>query len=90
MNSDILISLVALLKKSLEFYGNPDNYKNDLINKDAGFIAKSAIEQATVIENRINSYEKFYEEMQEAIDSNNKPEDIVKAIQELAERINKS
>ena len=44
-NNEEYQNLIELLKKALEFYANPDNYNNSLIQKDGGYQAKFALDK---------------------------------------------
>lgn len=46
MNSDtqVLLNVIDMLTICLEFYGNEDNHKNGLVDKDSGSHAQSILE----------------------------------------------
>jgi hypothetical protein len=87
MQNDQLLSLVLVLKNSLAFYANAENYENGQIAGDKGHIARHAIEQAASVEKQMNTFEGIYEQLQgtELKGNGTTEEDVQEILKEIGE-----
>ena len=75
-------NLIALLRETMKFYAEPANYVNGQIEKDAGHLARFALDQVKKVEDTMNKLEQQFDELQNKVDQKT-PEDIQKIVNDL-------
>jgi hypothetical protein len=75
-------NIVALLKETLKFYGEPANYENDQIKNDGGHMARFAVEQVKKLEESADKLEQAFDELQGKVDEKT-PEDVQNIIDDF-------
>ncbi len=76
-------NVIALLKETLKFYGEPDNYVNDQIKNDAGHMARFAIEQVVKLEKLTETFVEEYEKYEQGLKGDQTPEEIQNIVNDL-------
>jgi hypothetical protein len=71
--SDELLSIIELMKQSLIFYSNTNNYKNNSILNDNGHQARMILDQ---IDNLLNIKQNYQDELEEFLKNNKIDDDI--------------
>ena len=74
-------NLIALLRKTLKFFAEADNYDFSIQN-DRGHLARFALDQIKKVEETMNKLEKQFEELQNQVNDKT-PDEIQKIVNDL-------
>jgi len=82
----MLENQISLLKKCLEFYADEQNYTNNLINADKGFLAKETLKN---VQNLANQNKELSDQYDILTKKNASPEEAMGEIWKIIREIDK-
>ena len=76
-------NLVDLLKESLKFYADENNYTKGIVEKDGGHQARHVLNLIRHSEEKMQTYEAMFEELENKASEVSSADDLAKIIEEL-------
>lgn len=76
-------NLIEILKETLKFYANEKNYERGIVDKDGGHQARHVLGLIQGSEDKMQVYEKMFEDFENKATETASSEDLLKMIEEI-------
>ena len=76
-------NLIEILKETLKFYADEKNYEKGIVEKDGGHQARHVLGLIQGSEDKIQAYEKMFEDFENKASETTSADELMKMIDEL-------